>query len=101
MKKITRNDGQDHLIYREGSGGTVEIFDIVVNSERMKGVGRSMIKELVSQVDTHLIFAITRSTNTGAQRFYSKVGFVLVAQLRRFYEEEDAIMFAYRIRRQA
>lgn len=93
LKKIAINNGQDVLLYREGSGGTVEIFDIVVNSERRKGNGRKLVDLLKEEVDTYLIFAITRSSNQIAQAFYLSCGFRVVANLTRFYDDEGAIMF--------
>lgn len=94
MKKIELNDGQDYLYYREGSGDTVEIFDIAVNSERGVGNGRKLVDTLRSQVETHLIFALTRVSNIGAQKFYLKVGFHNLGRLKKFYSDEDAVMFA-------
>ena len=90
---------QDFLIWRQGSGTTVEIFDIAVNSHRRKGCGRRLINILIDQrlpYGTTLVWAITRSTNLIAQSFYEQTGFHVIAVLRRFYSQEngaDAIMF--------
>lgn len=92
-KKITRNNGKDFLVYQTGSGGTVEILDIAVMSERQKGIGREMVEELKNRVDTHLIFAITRPSNGVAIKFYLALGFKIVSRLKRFYVEGDAIMY--------
>jgi ribosomal protein S18 acetylase RimI-like enzyme len=94
MPRIVKNE-VDYLEWREGSGGTVEIYDIAVLSKRHQGVGRSLIEELKDQVrgKTHLIFAITRRSNHGAQKFYGKVGFRKLARLERFYVGEDALIF--------
>lgn len=71
---IIKND-VDRLEYRSGGGGTVEIFDIVVNSSPRSGVGTELVKELLD-MDLGRVFAITHSQNEVAQRFYEKNGFV-------------------------
>lgn len=89
----------DYLRWRQGSGATVEIYDIVVGSERRKGHGRAMINRLRDRVpeNTKLIFAIARSSNKIAAEFYTALGFRVVAKLPRFYVDdkgiETAIMF--------
>lgn len=93
LENISRNNGQDYLVWRPGSGGTAEIFDIAVNTERQKGVGRDMVEELKRTTSASRIFAITRASNSGACRFYKKIGFKLCANLPKFYEDEDAEMY--------
>lgn len=103
MIKITLESPDDFLIYRDGSGGTVEIFDIVVNSERRKGRGRLLVDTLLKRVEgrVRLVWAITRAENFIAQQFYEKLNFKVVANLRNFYgiknkegeETIDAIMY--------
>jgi len=95
MKTLTLEDPADNLIYREGSGGTVEIYDIVVGSERGVGKGRALVKRLLDEVQdrTNLIFAITRASNHRAQQFYAHCGFRFVGSLHSFYDGEDAIVF--------
>lgn len=101
MKKITRNGEKDFLVYREGSGNTIEIFDIAVESERGKGVGTSMVRELIQTVrleNKKTVWAITRSSNFVAQQFYESLGFRVVGVLRDFYKDEicghvDALMY--------
>ena len=90
---------EDSLIYREGSGDTVEIFDIRVMSERSQGRGTKLIERLVEEVKdkTHLIFAITRQSNAPAIRFYERNGFRQLALLPDFYEDENAIMVGRRL----
>lgn len=92
---IELNEGQDFLHYRQGSGGTVEIFDIAVNSERGVGRGRQLINLLFDEVrqNTHLVFAITRESNQIARQFYAALGFYKLGELHRFYQEESAIMY--------
>lgn len=97
MMRISINGGRDFLDWREGSGGTVEIFDIVVNSARRKGYGRALLGILFAHIppETH-VWAITRSTNDIAINWYEAMKFRVVGVLREFYENErgvDGIMF--------
>lgn len=81
VRSITRPRGlakPDHLQYREGSGGTVEIWDIVVWSERRQGIGRSMVEELFTacrSVGVRRVYAIARAENRIAGEFYEAMGF--------------------------
>lgn len=92
---------QDWLDYRAGSGGTVEIFDIVVNSERGKGVGRRLVETLFNSLDVRTrVWAVTRTTNPVAQQFYERLGFRVLGVLRDFYRPDpkapvgvDAVMY--------
>lgn len=103
MNRITlkgeRPDGElDHLDWREGSGGTIEIFDIAVMSVRGNGRGRRLVEKLFETVqDAPLVFAITRSRYPIAQQFYEHLGFRVVGVLRDFYDGGangvDAIMY--------
>lgn len=95
------------LKWREGSGDTVEIFDIHVDSkERRTGVGRMMVRRLFASLmaanyhPDRLCFAITRNSNKIAQQFYDALGFRLIARLPNFYdrEEEDAWMYGRSLR---
>jgi ribosomal protein S18 acetylase RimI-like enzyme len=92
----------DFLLWRQGSGKTVEIFDIQVGSIRRQGIGKTMVFDLLlhAPVDTTLVWAITRSTNLIAQEFYEALGFRVVGILRDFYQDQgfqcctvDAIMY--------
>ncbi len=101
MKTIEYEDGV--LKYRQGSGRTIEIYDIVVHHQRRRGTGRRLVNYLLDLVtngleDATLVWAITRSTNFIAQEFYEAMGFRVVAVLRNFYNDElkdttDAIMY--------
>jgi len=97
MRDIPTPGGSDHLLWRTGSGGTVEIYDIAVMSERRKGVGRGMVAELLRSLPpTTIVFAITRADNEIAQQFYEALGFRTVNVLRRFYGADkgvDALMY--------
>ena len=91
---------QDFLKWREGSGRTVELFDIQVGSKRRDGIGRAMVYKLLRELPrgTNLVWAITRTTNQIAQEFYEDLGFRVVGVLRNFYKDQgldgvDAIVF--------
>lgn len=96
MTRITLDgDERDYLDYRDGSGGTVEIFDVAVNSERRSGRGRRLVEELFRRVTPLHVWAITRADNEIAQQWYEALGFRVVGVLRRFYglRGVDAIMY--------
>lgn len=98
-----------NLVYRRGSGFTVEIYNISVTTERRKGVGRALIKELINITPSHIkkIFAITRAENLIAQKFYEGIGFHIIAHLNNFYRDGenpkpgvDAIMYGLDINKE-
>lgn len=89
----------DFLLWRDCPGGTVEIVDIAVGSDRRKGVGTAMVRRLQRLRPDAGIFAITRMTNEVAQQFYESLGFHVAGVLRRFYSADrgaDAIMYLWR-----
>ena len=86
---VPGGDG-DYVIWRNGSGGTIEILDIAVQSERGVGRGRMLMEKLFAVIndnrkDNPLVFAITRSSYPIAQQFYEHLGFRVVGVLRDFY----------------
>jgi ribosomal protein S18 acetylase RimI-like enzyme len=89
----------DFLDARPASGGTWEITDIQVGSERRKGRGTELVKTLVAHVlpkDCRLLWAVTRAENAVAQQFYARLGFRVVAVLYDFYDRHgrsDAVMY--------
>lgn len=98
MKTVHAVNPDDFIAYREGSGGTVEIYDIVVNSARRKGIGRRLLENLFRLVGKgKRVFAITRIENEIAVQFYQACGFEIIGVLRRFYSDSaggvDALMF--------
>lgn len=99
MNRISLDDDRDVLIWREGSGRSVEIFDIVVGSERGKGKGRRLIAALLAELPegTSMVYAITRLGNTIAHQFYEALGFRIVGRLHHFYRDtggnESALMY--------
>lgn len=95
--KIVGEYSCDFLIWRDGSGDTVEILDIVVDSDRRKGRGRQLIEALFKMLPAATkVFAITRTSNLIAQQFYEKLGFSVTGILRNFYgsaHSADAVMY--------
>lgn len=90
--RIENQDGQ--LVYRVGQAGTGEIYDIAVNTERMKGHGRALVEEALKQFNPKTLYAFTRRSNTGARTFYKKLGFREIL-IEGFYDGEDAVMVLY------
>jgi ribosomal protein S18 acetylase RimI-like enzyme len=96
MNKISRHGGKDYLDWRQGSGDIVEIFEIEVSTDRRKGIGKSLVMELLRRVPmtTQLVWVLTRTDNHIACCFYSSLGFKTLAVLRDFYGQgEDAVMY--------
>lgn len=89
-----REDKMDYVIYREGSGKTIEIFDIAVYSHRGVGRGTALFQELLKETRAKRVFAITRTENKEAQHFYEKNGFI-GHDLPRFYSDGDAKIYIY------
>jgi ribosomal protein S18 acetylase RimI-like enzyme len=91
---IAKNNDLDIIEFREGMDNTWEIFDIKVMSKRQIGVGRSLIEEMIYQVNPRIIYAFTREENLDARAFYKAVGFneILIPN---FYEDGNAIMVIY------
>jgi len=85
--RITLNEN-DFIEYREGKAGTLEIFDIAVNSERGKGIGRELVSKLPP---THTLYGFTREENHRARAFYKALGFREIF-LEGFYEDGNAYM---------
>ena len=93
----------NYLLWRQGSGHTVEIYDLMVDATcRRNGVGRKLVDKLLDHylpAGTRLVFAITRTSNFIAQQFYEELRFRVVGILRNFYQDErspeqvDAIMY--------
>lgn len=101
MHKITLDDPDDYLIWRDGSGRSVEIFDIAVHSERGVGKGTLLLQKMREEIpqDVSLVYAITRIGNTIAHQFYERSGFRIVGRLHDFYRDghgggnEHAVMY--------
>lgn len=94
MNVIRLESGNDYIAYRPGSGNTIEIFDIAVSSERRKGVGRRLVKEMLSKLPKDcLVWAMTRPENTIACTFYSSLGFKVLGLLRGFYSDGDSVVY--------
>ncbi len=90
LNRIELDDPNDFLEWRRGHGGTIEIVDIVVRSERRKGRGRLLVQRLFAELNPHEhVYAITRAENRIAQEFYHALGFRCVAPLFDFYGNRD------------
>ena len=96
MNKITLDDeGKDYLIWREGSGDTIEIYDLLVVSNRRMGIGRNLVNKLLVVVSLlpespHLVFAFTRPSNRISQEFYEGIGFKQYVVIPMFYENHNS-----------
>lgn len=100
------------LVWRKGSGDTVEIYNLHVRAEdRRKGFARRMVNELLNKlpVSVRTVYAITRASNLTAQQFYEEMRFRPIP-LRDFYKDEpladgrgyaDAIMYVRDVGSQA
>lgn len=88
--RITLND-TDYLEYRDASGGTIELYDIAVMSERQRGIGKQLIQMMLDREKPRFVYGFTRISNNIARIFYQKQGYaeILVPSM---YAEEDAIM---------
>jgi ribosomal protein S18 acetylase RimI-like enzyme len=91
---LTLTNHFDFITYRQGSGNTVEIFDIQVGTERGEGKGTRLVQKLVrilkeNHPEISLLFAITRENNFIAREFYSSVGFKIISLLPHFYKGEN------------
>jgi ribosomal protein S18 acetylase RimI-like enzyme len=102
-RRITLDsDTRDFLEWRQGSGRTVEIYDIMVGSHRRQGRGRSLVNMLLGHhlpKGTTLVYAITRIDNIIAKQFYEELRFRLIGSLWNFYKDTgaantvDAVMY--------
>lgn len=91
--KITKNK-VDYLVYRKGKEHTIELFDIAVRSERGKGIGKSMINELIEKENPRIVYGFTRKSNEIARAFYKALGFTEL-KVMNFYPDGLAIMVIY------
>lgn len=97
---VLDNDPRDYLVWRQGSGDTIEIYDIAVGTERGVGKGRRLVELLLHRVpaDTTMVWAITRRSNRIAIDFYRAMGFKQLAKLVEFYgEKQDAVMYGRKV----
>lgn len=95
MRRIELDDKRDFLVWRQGSGHTVEIFDIAVGSERRQGKGRKLVNILIGEQlpeGTRLVWAICRSDNLIGMLFYEEMGFHVVGALRSFYRDQPGLV---------
>ena len=92
-KSIKLNDEKDYLYYREGSGGTLEIWDIAVTSKRRQGIGRELFKQLLEKENPTFVIAFTRGSNVEARAFYKALGFTETIVPKMY--GEDAYLVTY------
>lgn len=83
----------DWLDWREGQSGTIEIYDICVNSERGKGKGTEMLQQLKAMFPKSHIYAFAREENHLASNFYKKNNFTSVCLIPNFYTDGNAILY--------
>lgn len=100
MNRIVLNGGADYLVWRDGSGGTVEIWDINVGTDRRRGIGRQLIRELLERVprEVKVVWAVARADNIIAKQFYEALRFRIAGNLWRFYSGNttvDAVVYAF------
>lgn len=89
------------LEFAFGPGNRCEIIDIEIPADgRRNGLGRRMVDELCQlckRRDVKVVYAITRSNNRIAQKFYENLRFD-VSVLRDFYEPGvqavDALLYS-------
>jgi ribosomal-protein-alanine N-acetyltransferase len=80
----------------------LHILNFAVHEQlRRRGVGRQMIRKLISKLSPQRrsrIMLEIRETNLAAQLFFRDVGFRAISLLRDFYEDttEDAYLMQYR-----
>lgn len=82
-------------------GGEADITNVAVSSiYRRKGIGKSLLREIISYSQKQNISVITlevRATNDGAIALYEQMGFKKIGIRKNFYEKpvEDAIIYQY------
>lgn len=91
MDQKIGND-QDFCIYRTGMGNTVEILDILVSSDRGKGIGKDMVRQVEALFPGHTLFAFTRTSNRIARIFWERIGFSGMI-IENFYPDGDAVLY--------
>ena len=83
------------IVWRKGTGLNVELLHLKVTTER-EGEGQAlflqMLRRLQAKPPYESIFGFTRVSNTAAQSFYLKMGFVLQTVLG-VYADGEAILF--------
>jgi len=91
---LIKRNKVDFLEWRMGKGGTAELFDIAVMSNRRKGVGREMITEMenaAKKKGVSRVYGFVRTENAVAREFYKKLGYKEVL-LENFYPDGHAMI---------
>ena len=95
---LHRSNPTTFLVYEEGEilGYLVytpegHIISIAVDPRhRRKGIGTQLVREVFRNSTGELMWVEVRETNTGAQVFYEKLGFLKRGVIPRYYYTEDA-----------
>jgi len=88
---VAEADGEvaGYLIYDERDGHIISMA--VKPSHRRKGLGTMMFLHARSSVEGRLRLEV-RSRNTGAVRFYGRMGMRVSGRIPRYYETDDALV---------
>ena len=105
MNRMTLESELDFLVWRQGSGDTVEVFDIAVGTERRRGKGRRLVDTLLRLLaerrvsrKINMVWAVTRDGNHIAKEFWAGIGFRTVGVLIDFYGAGDhGVMFGLNV----
>jgi len=70
------------------------IISIAVHPQnRRKGIGRKLLRRVMeAPPQLNRVWAEVRSSNLGAQAFYSKMGFQMTGSIPNYYGNEDALI---------
>ncbi|MEF8833021.1 MAG: ribosomal protein S18-alanine N-acetyltransferase [Candidatus Thermoplasmatota archaeon] len=76
---------------REGDGVIISIA--VSPDQRLKGIGTSLMEEVLNKMDVERFFLIVRISNEEAQMFYDKLDFTKITKIEEYYQnDEDGIL---------
>lgn len=89
--RVSMHNGQDFIDFRESTGGTTELYESQVWTQRSAGFGSAMIKKVEETVMSNFIYGFVRLSNHGARHFYEKNGYLEVL-IPKMYGNEDAVM---------
>lgn len=95
-KIYTIQDQRGYLVWRHGTGNTVEILHLEASARRL-GYGRSLVRHLLSDLydsgfDVSTVYGFTRERLVQAQVFYVGIGFNLIS-LKDYYGDGGSVMF--------
>ncbi len=64
---------------------------------RRKGVGRALVETIFQDSRIRKVWAEVRTSNTGAQAFYRRLGFEVIGRAPNYYGDEDALIIQRRL----